>query len=191
MAKVCRVDQALDRIAERATAPMSAAPGASSTHDAPHSSTSPALSAADELWLLEASERSIVAITDVMGSNDARTMLRARRKAANGPGRNGYVHLTVTGTLSQTLSEGETVRVFDGANELGSATVRGRAWTFQDARSLSGGQVVSYAVHVADATGNLCPTASVYMMTIEPVDAPRRAAVPATTRTDPGAEARR
>lgn len=173
MTKACGVDRAKARIAERAITPVPAVSGSSPAHDAPHSDHSPELSAADELWLLEASEHSIVAITEVLGSNGAKRITRTRRKAADDSGGNCYVCLTVRGTLSQMLSKGETVRVFDGVIELGSAKVRDRAWIFQDARSLCGGEVVSYAARVADAAGNLCPAASIYMMTVEPVDTQR------------------
>lgn len=176
MAKVRRVDEAMDRVAERKIAQMTPPPGAGSTCSPQQPDLAVALSAADELLLLGAGdaltdlfERSItVAITDVMGASDSRTPGCPRRKTAKDFGASGYLgRLTIRGTLSQALGAGETVRVFDGASELGSATVRGRVWTFKDVRSLSGGQAITYTAHIADAAGNLRPASSAYMMTME------------------------
>lgn len=82
-------------------------------------------------------------------------------------GTGGHTSLMVSGTLSAAPGEGETVRVFDGASDLGIATVNGTTWTFQDVREVVQGQAVNYTSQVADAAGNLGQASSIYMMTID------------------------
>ena len=58
-----------------------------------------------------------------------------------------------------SLATGETLRVYDGATFLGTATVSVVAggqstWSYTDTRTLSHNQVVSYTARVADAAGN-------------------------------------
>lgn len=71
----------------------------------------------------------------------------------------------ITGTLTEALCAGETVRVFDGAIDLGRASVSGKSWTFCDDRILRATCALSYTAHVVDRAGNLGPSSSIYMMT--------------------------
>jgi large repetitive protein len=84
--------------------------------------------------------------------------------------------LLVSGTLTQGLAAGETVRVYDGSTYLGNATVTGTDWTFSDPRTLSHDQTVSYTAQVADAVGNQSAAGAPYTATVD-------TQAPATTAT--------
>lgn len=75
--------------------------------------------------------------------------------------------LSLSGSLSGALASGESVRVYDSATFLGTATVTGSTWTFNDSRSLTDGQAVSYTARVADAAGNLASAGTPYTATVD------------------------
>ncbi|NBS64960.1 MAG: hypothetical protein EBT33_11525 [Betaproteobacteria bacterium] len=77
--------------------------------------------------------------------------------------------LNLSGTLNTALATGETVRIYDGTTYLGNATVASGAttWTYADSRTLSDGQVVSYAARVADAALNQTPASRPYTVTVD------------------------
>jgi hypothetical protein len=63
--------------------------------------------------------------------------------------------LSIGGTISAALADGETVRIYDGVTFLGNAAVSGTTWSYDDSRMLRNNQIVSYTARVADAAGNL------------------------------------
>ncbi|MEB3200734.1 MAG: Calx-beta domain-containing protein [Synechococcaceae cyanobacterium] len=82
-------------------------------------------------------------------------------------GRTDDTLLTVRGSLSGSLAAGDTVRIHDGATFLGTATVSGTTWTFNDLRSLVNNQLVSYTARVADLAGNQGVAAAAYAATVD------------------------
>jgi hypothetical protein len=74
--------------------------------------------------------------------------------------------LSISGTLSADLADGEAVRIYDGIDYQGDATVSGTSWSFDDIRVLSDSQSVSYTAKVADANGNLSTAGSAYTATV-------------------------
>ena len=85
----------------------------------------------------------------------------------NGGTSNGTAALLLSGTLSSTLVEGETIRVFDGSTFLGRATaIAGSAsWSYTDSRVLISGQQVSYTARVANTAGNQSASTTPYVIT--------------------------
>jgi len=73
----------------------------------------------------------------------------------------------VHGTIAAPLQAGETVHLYDGVTDLGTATVVGTNWTFADGRTLTDGQTASYIAHVVDAAGNGGPASAAYTITID------------------------
>jgi hypothetical protein len=69
-------------------------------------------------------------------------------------GRTDDTSLSISGTLSAGLGAGESVRIYDGTNFLGTATVSGNSWSYSDSRTLIHAQNLSYTARVADAAGN-------------------------------------
>jgi hypothetical protein len=63
--------------------------------------------------------------------------------------------LSVSGTLSAAPAAGENVRIYDGANFLGNASVSGTTWTYSDTRTLTNAQKLNYTARVVDAAGNM------------------------------------
>ena len=78
-------------------------------------------------------------------------------------------NLAVSGTLSKPIGVGQTVRIYDGSNYLGDATVNpdGSTWTFNDPRTLADGQSVGYVARVADTAGNQSTPSTTYAATID------------------------
>ncbi|MFN6133552.1 MAG: Ig-like domain-containing protein, partial [Synechococcaceae cyanobacterium] len=75
--------------------------------------------------------------------------------------------LSLNGSLSSSLATGDSVRVYDGATFLGTASVAATSWSFIDNRIIDHGQVVSYTALVADATGNFAPSSTPYTATVD------------------------
>jgi hypothetical protein len=77
-------------------------------------------------------------------------------QVANG-GRTDDLTPTITGTIPAALLAGETLRIFNGATLLGSATVDDttRTWTFTPTLPPTAGTSYSITARVADAAGNL------------------------------------
>ena len=63
----------------------------------------------------------------------------------------------ITGTLSAALAAGETLRIFNGATLLGTATVNNtaRTWSYTPTLPTTAGTTYSITARVADAAGNL------------------------------------
>jgi hypothetical protein len=81
---------------------------------------------------------------------------------------------TISGTLSAALAAGETLRIFNGATLLGSATVNNTAktWSYTPTLPATAGATYSITARVADAAGNLGPASlarSFVLDTMEPV----------------------
>ena len=74
--------------------------------------------------------------------------------------------LTVEGSLSTPVGAGESVLIYDGATQLGAATLSGAGWTFTDNRTLSANQVVRYSPRVSDLAGNQSAAGSPYTITV-------------------------
>ncbi|MEK8079449.1 Ig-like domain-containing protein, partial [Pseudomonas sp. XK-1] len=72
----------------------------------------------------------------------------------------------LSGTLSASLLAGETLVVFRNGVEIGSASVSGTSWTFQDS-GLADGQSYSYSVRVEDSAGNPGPDSNAYSLLID------------------------
>jgi hypothetical protein len=89
--------------------------------------------------------------------------------------------LVISGTLSSSLvsGSGETVRIYDGANLLGSATVTNTTWTYTDTRTLTNAQSLSYTARVADVAGNQSDAGSTYTATVDTTAPTTTAAVTA------------
>jgi hypothetical protein len=85
--------------------------------------------------------------------------------------------VSLTGTLGAatagaSLASGETLRVFDGATYLGTATVSTVAggqstWSYTDTRTLTNAQSLSYTARVADAAGNEGTAGSAFVATVD------------------------
>ncbi|CAA2101397.1 Ig-like domain-containing protein [Variovorax paradoxus] len=73
---------------------------------------------------------------------------------------------TLNGTLSGPLAAGDTVRIYDGATFLGTATVTGNAWTFSTT-ALANGSTHSFTAVVADAAGNLGTASPPFTLTVD------------------------
>jgi hypothetical protein len=89
--------------------------------------------------------------------------------------------LSISGTLTAALGAGETVRIYDGASFLGTATVSGTTWSYSDTRTLVNAQSLSYTARVADAAGNQSAAGSAYTTTIDLVAPTTTAAITAIT----------
>ena len=76
---------------------------------------------------------------------------------------------TITGTLSAALAAGETLRIFNGATLLGSATVDNiaKTWTFTPSLPATAGTSYSIKARVADAAGNLGPASAARTFTLD------------------------
>ncbi|AIR03539.1 hypothetical protein JT31_02585 [Cedecea neteri] len=64
-------------------------------------------------------------------------------------------HLQISGNLSGSLADGETVRIYDGGVFLGTATVdnTSNTWSYNDTRTLVNGDKPSYTAQVINSTG--------------------------------------
>ncbi len=72
--------------------------------------------------------------------------------------------LSISGTLTATLADGESIRIYDGSSLLGAATVSGNSWSFSDSRILNNGQELLYRVGITDAAGNINLTSNSYIL---------------------------
>ncbi|WP_037076931.1 Ig-like domain-containing protein, partial [Rhizobium mesoamericanum] len=82
---------------------------------------------------------------------------------------NGYTNdlsPQVAGTISAPLGTGETVVVLRDGAVIGTATVSGTSWTFQDG-GLADGSVHTYTARVEDAAGNRGGISSGYTINID------------------------
>jgi hypothetical protein len=87
--------------------------------------------------------------------------------------------VSVTGTFGgatagASLPNGETLKVFDGATLLGTATVAVVAggqstWSYTDTRTLTNTQSLSYTARVADEAGNESAVGTAFVMTVDTV----------------------
>jgi len=75
--------------------------------------------------------------------------------------------LALTGTISAALLDGEHLDIFDGSSKLGSATVTGTSWSYDDTRLLSDTQVVSYTAKVINAKNLAGQASSSYSVNID------------------------
>ena len=73
---------------------------------------------------------------------------------------------TLTGTLSAALGTGDTVRIYDGATLVGTATVTGTTWSFTPP-ALADGSTHSYTAVVADAAGNESGASPAFTLTVD------------------------
>jgi hypothetical protein len=87
--------------------------------------------------------------------------------AVNSGGVTDDTRPALSGTLSEALAAGETLRVYDGATYLGNATVVGTDWTFEVSQALSHGDAPSYSVRVTDAAGNRGTASNSYSLNID------------------------
>ena len=99
-------------------------------------------------------------------------------------GRTDDTGLNLKGHLDSALGVGQTVRVYDGANYLGDATIAvGQTdWSFADPRTLINDQVLNYTAKVMDTAGNEGATSNLYNVTVD-LSAPSTTAA-VTTVTD-------
>ena len=78
---------------------------------------------------------------------------------------------SLSGTLSAALASDETIRIYDGATCLGTASPSSAGptwfWRFTDPRILSDGQAVSYTALVADLAGNKGAAGSAYDLSVD------------------------
>ena len=89
---------------------------------------------------------------------------------------------TITGTISAALAAGETLRIFNGATLLGSATVNNtnRTWSYIPTLPASAGTTYNITARVADAAGNLGTASSVRSFIVD-TTAPLISAGPTAT----------
>ena len=85
------------------------------------------------------------------------------------PGTTDDKSLALVGTVSAALAADESVRVYDGKTFLGTATLNTArtAWTFNDPRTLTDGQVVNYVARVADPLLNQSAEGTPYRVTVD------------------------
>jgi len=83
---------------------------------------------------------------------------------SNGGIANGSGTLVLNGSHTGILDAGDTVRVFDGSNYLGMATVAAgsNSWMYSDRRALALGQSVGYTARVVDIAGNQSAATGAY-----------------------------
>ena len=86
---------------------------------------------------------------------------------SNGGTAHGTTALRLNGTLSTTLANDESVRVFDGTTFIGTASVTAgsSSWSYTDGRNLPSGQTVNYTARVADTAGNQSASTTTYAIT--------------------------
>jgi hypothetical protein len=87
---------------------------------------------------------------------------------------------TLTGTLSAALGTGDTVRIYDGATLVGTATVTGTGWTFTPS-ALADGSTHSYTAVVADAAGNQSTASAAFTLTVDTTAPAQTAAIASYT----------
>ena len=72
----------------------------------------------------------------------------------------------LSGSLSAALAAGETLVVLRNGAVIGTATVSGSTWTYQDS-GLADGQSYSYTARVEDAAGNRGTESNTYAITLD------------------------
>ena len=75
--------------------------------------------------------------------------------------------LSISGTISAALADGDTVRLYDGNTELGDATISGTSWSYVDSRALINNQIVSYTARVTDVSGNQSAAGNPYTAMVD------------------------
>lgn len=73
--------------------------------------------------------------------------------------------LTLHGSLSGDLGNGEVVAVYDGATRLGTADIKATDWTFNTSGLVN--SLHSFSVRVEDAAGNQSAASTAYLVTID------------------------
>jgi len=84
-------------------------------------------------------------------------------------GNDGYTNdkdPSLEGTISKALSAGQIVEVLRDGQVIGTATVNGTNWTFED-HGLQDGKTYSYTAHVADAAGNPGADSAAYVIHVD------------------------
>ncbi|KAF0652210.1 large repetitive protein [Cyanobium sp. Copco_Reservoir_LC18] len=98
---------------------------------------------------------------------------------------------TITGTLSEALARGETLRLYNGATLLGTAPVNNtnRTWSFTPSLPATAGTIYALTARVTDAAGNLGSSSAVHRFTLDTTAATLTATRPAdgAEGVDPGA----
>ncbi len=131
----------------------------------------------NQLWALDlppnapATTAAISAVTDNVG------LIQGSVAAA---GLTDDTTPTITGSISAALAAGETLRLFNGATLLGSATVTNTTWTFTPAAPLTPG-AYSITARVADAAGNLAVPSAPRTFTLDSTPPTTTAAITAVT----------
>ena len=76
---------------------------------------------------------------------------------------------SLTGTISAALLTGETLRIYNGATLLGSATVNNtnRTWSYTPTLPASAGTTYNITARIADAAGNLGSASAVSSFTLD------------------------
>ena len=86
------------------------------------------------------------------------------------------ISLSISGTLSAALADGETVRIYDGSTYLGNASVIGTTWSYADSRIWITvyplNHFFSYTARVANAAGSQSAAGSAYTATFDQVAPP-------------------
>ena len=94
-------------------------------------------------------------------------------------GRTDDTSVSLSGTLSAALQTGEALRIYTGTTLLGTATVTGTGWTFNDTRTLTNNQALTYTARVADVNGNLGTASAAYTATVDTAASARTARITA------------
>lgn len=82
-------------------------------------------------------------------------------------GRTDDTQVSLSGTLSAALTTGQELRIYAGTTLLGTATVNGTGWTFNDSRIHANNTALSYIARVAAANGNLGTASAAYTATVD------------------------
>jgi len=70
------------------------------------------------------------------------------------------------GTTGRALTAGETIHIFDGATDLGAATVTGTNWTFNT--TMAAGSTKTYTASIVSASGQVLQTSNGFTATQSP-----------------------
>ena len=121
----------------------------------------------DDRLLLPTTTAAVTAITDDVGI--------IQGTVASGATTDD-ISLSISGTLSAALADGETVRIYDGSTYLGNASVIGTTWSYADSRIWITvyplNHFFSYTARVANAAGSQSAAGSAYTATFDQVAPP-------------------
>ncbi|MEB3104650.1 MAG: hypothetical protein VKN17_02580, partial [Cyanobacteriota bacterium] len=92
-------------------------------------------------------------------------------------GRTDDTQVSLSGTLSAALTTGQELRIYAGTTLLGTATVNGTGWTFNDSRIHANNTALSYTARVAAANGNLGTASAAYTATVDTAAPTRTASI--------------